>query len=137
MSITDRIIELVSERGISVSALEKAVGLGNGTVGKWRKQSPSCDKLLKVANYLNTSTDYLITGKCTENTNKISYSTVGAVGEHSHGTVNIGAEEDLSESITLDIELLKIFHRLPSKEQHRLLIVAYEFEEDYLKNRKE
>lgn len=63
MSMVDRICELAHEKGISISALEKTLGLGNGIIGKWRKQSPSCDKLKLVADYLNATIDYLLTGK--------------------------------------------------------------------------
>lgn len=63
MSMVDRICELAHEKSISISALEKTLGLGNGIIGKWRKQSPSCDKLKLVANYLNTTIDYLMTGE--------------------------------------------------------------------------
>ena len=59
----DRINELAKKMGVSISAIEKAVGLSNGIIGKWRKQSPSCDKLKLVADYLNVSIDYLLTGK--------------------------------------------------------------------------
>jgi len=61
--MVDRICELAHEKGISISALEKTLGLGNGIIGKWRKQSPSCDKLKLVADYLNATIDYLLTGK--------------------------------------------------------------------------
>lgn len=37
--------------------------MGNGIIGKWRKQSPSCDKLKLVADYLSATIDYLLTGK--------------------------------------------------------------------------
>lgn len=63
MSMVDRICELAHEKGTSISALEKTLGLGNGIIGKWRKQSPSCDKLKLVADYLNATIDYLLTGK--------------------------------------------------------------------------
>lgn len=63
MSMVDRICELAHEKGIRISALEKTLGLGNGIIGKWRKQSPSCDKLKLVADYLNATIDYLLTGK--------------------------------------------------------------------------
>lgn len=63
MSMVDRISELTHKKGLSISALEKAVGLGNGTIGKWKKQSPSCDKLKLVADYLNTTIDFLLTGE--------------------------------------------------------------------------
>ena len=61
--MVDRICEFAHEKGISISALEKTLGLGNGIIGKWRKQSPSCDKLKLVADYLNATIDYLLTGK--------------------------------------------------------------------------
>ena len=58
----NRIKELASNRGLNISTLEKTIGLGNGTIGKWQRQSPSCDKLKLVADYLNTTVDYLLTG---------------------------------------------------------------------------
>lgn len=60
--MVDRICELAQKKGLSIAALEKAVGLSNGIIGKWKKQSPSCDKLKLVADYLNTTIDYLLTG---------------------------------------------------------------------------
>lgn len=62
MSMVDRICELAHKKGLSIAALEKAVGLSNGIIGKWKKQSPSCDKLKLIADYLNTTIDYLLTG---------------------------------------------------------------------------
>lgn len=62
MSMVDRICELARNEGLSIAALEKAVGLSNGIIGKWKKQSPSCDKLKLIADYLNTTIDYLLTG---------------------------------------------------------------------------
>lgn len=54
---------LANKKGLSITKLEVACGFGNGTIGKWTKQSPSCDNLYKVANYLGVSIDYLYTGK--------------------------------------------------------------------------
>lgn len=48
---------------MSVSAVEKALGFGNGIISKWNKQSPSCDNIIKLADYLNCSVEYLLTGK--------------------------------------------------------------------------
>lgn len=61
--MVDRISDLAKKKGISIAALEKAIGLSNGIIGKWKKQSPSCDKLKLVADYLNTTLDYLVYGK--------------------------------------------------------------------------
>lgn len=46
--------------------LEKESGLSNGQIGKWKTQKPSYDKVASVANTLNVSLDWLITGKETE-----------------------------------------------------------------------
>lgn len=46
--------------GLTLSQLEKECGLGNGTIGKWVKQEPSVLKLLKVAERLGVSLDYLV-----------------------------------------------------------------------------
>ena len=61
--MVDRIKALAKEKKVSISTIEKSVGLGNGIIGKWKKQSPSCDKLKLVSDYLNTTIDYLLTGK--------------------------------------------------------------------------
>lgn len=62
MDIVDRIRQLANLKKVSLTKIEKALGFGNGTIGKWTKQSPSCEKIKLVADYLSTSTDYLIYG---------------------------------------------------------------------------
>ncbi len=62
MCMVDRIKALASTKNVSITTIEQSLGLGNGIIGKWRKQSPSCDRLKLVANYLNTSIDYLVSG---------------------------------------------------------------------------
>ena len=61
MAIVDKITELIYKNGYnSVAAFEKQLGMGNGIIGKWKKQSPSCDKIALVADDLNCSVDYLL-----------------------------------------------------------------------------
>lgn len=60
MSIVKKIKDLAYEKGISIAALERKIGLANGAIYKWDKSSPTIDKLSKVANYFNVSTDYLL-----------------------------------------------------------------------------
>ena len=61
MAIVDKITELIKKSGYnSIAAFEKQIGLGNGIIGKWKKQSPSCDKIALVADNLNCSVDYLL-----------------------------------------------------------------------------
>ena len=48
------------ERGITISALEKAVGLGNATIKGWSGASPKVDNLIKVADYFGCTVDDLL-----------------------------------------------------------------------------
>lgn len=49
--------------GFTFATIEKTLGFGNGTIRRWDKSAPSADKLLDLANLLNTSTDFLLTGE--------------------------------------------------------------------------
>lgn len=55
--------KLVKEKGVSIKKMEEDLKLGNGTVGKWATQSPRCDTISKVADYLSVSIDYLVYGE--------------------------------------------------------------------------
>ncbi len=70
---TELIFSRIASRlgGLPLSQLEKECGLGNGTIGKWVKQEPSVLKLLKVAERLGVSLDYLV-GR-TDNSSVPSY----------------------------------------------------------------
>ena len=56
----DTIKRLCSERGISLSELEKACGLGTRTLYRWDDCSPSVEKAKKVADYFGVSVDSLV-----------------------------------------------------------------------------
>lgn len=48
------------ERGLTVSALEKAVGLGNATIKGWGESSPKVDNLKRVADFFGCTVDDLL-----------------------------------------------------------------------------
>jgi len=57
----NRIKELCSQKGISISKLESDLGFGNASIRKWEKtSSPSVDKIVKIASYFDVSVDYLL-----------------------------------------------------------------------------
>lgn len=66
MCLITRIEKVCKEKGYTIMKLEKESGLSNGQIGKWKTQKPSYDKVASVANTLNVSLDWLITGKETE-----------------------------------------------------------------------
>jgi transcriptional regulator with XRE-family HTH domain len=63
MGIYERILEKSIEKNISIKKLEQEVGISNGIIKKWNNSSPQCNKLLLVADYLQVSIEWLITGK--------------------------------------------------------------------------
>ena len=62
LKMLKRIKKLLDEKHMNFSIVEKQLGFGNGTIRRWDKNYPSADKLLKLAELLNVSTDYLLTG---------------------------------------------------------------------------
>lgn len=60
MNLYDRIKALADTQKISIRRLEENIGFGNGTINRWRKNTPGVDKLSKVADYFHVSIDYLM-----------------------------------------------------------------------------
>lgn len=60
MSIYLRIKELANEHNMSISELERTLNLSNGSISKWSKSAPNSKYIIKIANYFNVSTDYLL-----------------------------------------------------------------------------
>lgn len=60
MNILERIKELSKKHDMNVYQLEEALGFGRNTIYQWNKRVPGIDKLQKVADYFEVSTDYLL-----------------------------------------------------------------------------
>lgn len=68
MSIFERVQELIKEQGLTVKQLERECELANATIRRWETQTPNIESVRKVAQRLNTSIDFLVTGSspCTK-----------------------------------------------------------------------
>lgn len=62
MPIVDRIQELCKMRDVNIKILQNELGFSNAAIYRWDENSPSYDKLQKVADYFNVSVDHLIYG---------------------------------------------------------------------------
>lgn len=60
MTLLDRIKKLCNDRGITVLKLENDLEFGENTVYQWKKRTPSVERVQKVADYFDVSTDYLL-----------------------------------------------------------------------------
>ena len=58
--LLENVKKLCESKGITVAQLERDICLSNGSIRKWDESIPSVDKLAKVADHFNVSTDYLI-----------------------------------------------------------------------------
>ncbi|MGM0973365.1 MAG: helix-turn-helix domain-containing protein [Bacillota bacterium] len=60
MTTLERVKELCKKRGISIKRLEEELNIPNNTIYQWKRISPSLDKIEKLADYFDVSTDYLL-----------------------------------------------------------------------------
>ena len=58
--ILKNIERICAERGISIYALEKEANIGNGTIKRWDKSSPTVNSLQAVAKVLECTVDELL-----------------------------------------------------------------------------
>lgn len=58
----ENIQKMCSLKNVTIAQLERDLGFGRGSIYKWGKNSPSIDKVQKVAEYFGISTDFLLYG---------------------------------------------------------------------------
>lgn len=56
----ENVLRLATDRGMSISELEKKAGLSNASISKWKKSSPTADNLKAVAKVLKVKVDKLL-----------------------------------------------------------------------------
>lgn len=56
----DKVKEVCKARGISVSAVEKELGFGSGTITKWNKVTPNVRNLKKLADFFGKPIEYFL-----------------------------------------------------------------------------
>lgn len=64
MNFSDNLEKLIKERKASKKELAETVGITTQAFYDWKKRNsfPSADIALKIAKYLNTTVEYLLTG---------------------------------------------------------------------------
>lgn len=104
MTAFDRVKKLCDEQKISIVELEEKLEFGRNSLYGWKKKTPNGANLVKVAEYFNVSTDYLL-GR-TENRYLDDPVTIAAHHDGEEWT-----EEELAE-----IERFKEFVRMKRKD---------------------
>ena len=64
MKLSDRILELRRQKGISQEELADQLGVSRQAVSKWESEqsTPDIDKIILMSEYFGTTTDYLLKG---------------------------------------------------------------------------
>ncbi|MHB8132421.1 MAG: helix-turn-helix domain-containing protein [Mobilitalea sp.] len=60
MSLVNRIQNLCKANNTSLSRLGLELGLGKSSISRWNTNTPSIDKIQKIAEYFDASVDYLL-----------------------------------------------------------------------------
>lgn len=61
--ILDNVKRLCREHGTNITELEKAVGIGTGSIYKWGKSSPSVNAVKLVADFFGVTVDEMLSGQ--------------------------------------------------------------------------
>lgn len=64
MTFYERLRLICNEKGTTVTNMLSKLSISTGSTGNWKKgQLPKGDVLVKIADYLNVSIDYMLTGE--------------------------------------------------------------------------
>ena len=107
--LKERIYELMEERGIATSKLEKDLGFGGGTISVWDKHWPSVDKVEAVAKYFGVSLDYLLGREIQDGDN---YTVVGKLGKMS----------------AHDVKLVKLFNKATENDKKVIEMILAKYD---------
>lgn len=60
--LVERIQSLCKQKGTTLCAVERELGIGNGVIAKWANSSPRVASVKKVADYFGVTVDELLSG---------------------------------------------------------------------------
>ena len=112
MNIYDRIKELANSQGISINKLEEQLGFARGYLYTWKRKVPGFDKVQKVADFFNISTDYLI-GRDIQSKTNSDLNSIGGLFRKATHEYNLSQKEqeelqdDVTKYLQFRAELLK------------------------------
>lgn len=77
MGLYEQIRDIAKSKGYSVNRLEQELGFARSSINKFNKNKPSVEKLQQIADFLNVSLDFLMTGQETPKADKSPELTAG------------------------------------------------------------
>lgn len=128
----ERLKTLRRMANVTQKALAEHLGVVPSAVGKYELYSnsyPSVEALIKISDYFNVTTDYLLKGEgpipfIDNSINKGNNN--GPVVKGSHSQIVLDSERKLSPEV---MELVNIYEKLSGRDRLKLLNYAVEIEE--------
>ena len=128
----ERLARQIADKNLNQNKVANATGISSGLITYYVKgeKKPSSENLMKIADFLEVSTDYLL-GRTNSPTHTINGNVmgIGIVHDVSGGTI-IGNNTE-REMTAEEAELLRIFNLLDVKGRHKILELAFSMEEDF------
>lgn len=62
MGLYENVKKAAKNKGYSINKLEKELGFARSYIGKFKTITPSADKIKKIADFLDVSSEYLLAG---------------------------------------------------------------------------
>ena len=121
MTLVDRISQIAKDKGLTFRAIERELGLGNGTIKRWEVQSPRLDRLIKVAEYLQVSLDTLVFGD-NKTDNNLEDETYFNIKNLKYKQKLIYDDSPLTEE---EADLIAMFRPLPFREREDIFELVY------------
>lgn len=66
MGLYENIRDIAKSKGYSVNRLEQELGFARSSINKFNKNTPSAEKIQQIADFLEVSLDFLMTGESSE-----------------------------------------------------------------------
>jgi len=128
VSISERILTTLQQQGKKQKDLADFLGIRAGAISDWKNKgvTPSPVLLPKIAEFLNETIDYLLTGA--DDKGNLSHNSIINGNKNTTLIVQNGEHHKrlLGEQ---ESELLRIFNKLSIKRKAALLLAAYEHED--------
>lgn len=131
---TDNFVKYLQNNNISAYSVAKNTGISQGLMNEYKNgvKLPTIHNLVKIADYLDCSVDYLL-GRTDQPSNTASITgnkNVIQQGSISNSPVNFNTNAPLNE---IETELINILRTFTVKQKMKLLTYAYEIKENDIK----
>lgn len=130
MMIYERLKQLRQSRNLTQAELATQLNVSQGTIGNWEsgKRTPDIEMVVRLAQYFNISTDYLL-GKSDNmnfSNNIKGNKNIIQQGEIYCNNNHVISNENPNTIHSLSDDLLSVFRRLDNDNQCKLICYAYE-----------